>query len=304
MNADGSNPIRLTNNSAHDSSPVWSLDGTKIAFFSERDGNREVYRMNAEGSNPVNLTNNSAQDHTPAWSPDGTKIAFTSERDGNGEIYLINSDGSNLVRLTNNPTADEYPDWSPVREGRRWLVGANRTDRGFDPPFGAEADGAILVWRESGCVDAVDVDVQTVKSLRIVGAAQGAGEEVVLAEVLADKVVRIREDRGPGSPPLVLIGPAADNPVYDYGTATVVKALVGFSARTGRVVTVIPLTNKSRAAGPEYSVEQAGQRGVLRGDFAAVVDAAAAVNRAPGGAAEVVLDAGTGEVLTVRQEGV
>ncbi len=52
----------------------------KIAFTSDRDGNREIYVMNADGTNQVRLTNNSVVDDHPTWSPDGTKIAFVSER--------------------------------------------------------------------------------------------------------------------------------------------------------------------------------------------------------------------------------
>src|ERR1051325_4364614 len=73
MNADGSNSIRITNNSASDSQPSWSPDGTKIAFVSDRDGNSEIYVMNADGSNQTRLTNNSEFEFDPAWSPDGTK---------------------------------------------------------------------------------------------------------------------------------------------------------------------------------------------------------------------------------------
>ena len=43
--------------------------GGKIAFYSDRDGNGEVYVMNADGSDQTNLTNNPAYDGTPAWSP-------------------------------------------------------------------------------------------------------------------------------------------------------------------------------------------------------------------------------------------
>ena len=51
MDADGSNQTRLTNNPAFDGVPVWSAEGTKIAFASNRDGNFEVYVMDADGSN-------------------------------------------------------------------------------------------------------------------------------------------------------------------------------------------------------------------------------------------------------------
>ncbi len=45
------------------------LADTKIAFLSDRDGNREVYVMNADGSNPVNLTNHLEDDFSPSWLP-------------------------------------------------------------------------------------------------------------------------------------------------------------------------------------------------------------------------------------------
>jgi hypothetical protein len=113
MDADGSNPVNLSNNPANDERPAWSLDGTRIAFQSYRDGNWEIYVMDADGSDPVRLTENPAEDFFPAWSPDGTRIAFMSDRDGNLEIYVMDADGSNPVRLTNNLARDEWPAWSP-----------------------------------------------------------------------------------------------------------------------------------------------------------------------------------------------
>ncbi len=53
----------------------------KILFYSERDGNAEIYLMDADGSGLTRLTTNSANEWSPAGSPDGTEIAFESERD-------------------------------------------------------------------------------------------------------------------------------------------------------------------------------------------------------------------------------
>jgi dipeptidyl aminopeptidase/acylaminoacyl peptidase len=69
MDADGSDPTRLTNNDVPELRARWSSDGTKIAFMSLRDGNNEIYVMNANGSNQTWLTNNPAIDDGPTWGP-------------------------------------------------------------------------------------------------------------------------------------------------------------------------------------------------------------------------------------------
>jgi Tol biopolymer transport system component len=164
MNADGTNPVRLTNHEARDLFPAWSPDGTKIAFTSDRDnGNAELYVMNADGTNPVRLTTHEADDLAPAWSPDGTKIAFTSERDGNLEIYVMNADGTNTVRLTDHPERDAEPDWSPdgtkiafwsERDGNSEIYvmnadGTNPTNLTDDPELDPELD-AEPAWSPDG----------------------------------------------------------------------------------------------------------------------------------------------------------
>ena len=61
---------RLTNHPASDQVPVFSPDGTRIAFQSARDGNQEIYIMTADGSGaPTNLSNNPALDSLPEFSP-------------------------------------------------------------------------------------------------------------------------------------------------------------------------------------------------------------------------------------------
>lgn len=62
MNADGTSPVRLTNNSAFDGHVSWSPSGGQIIFDSRRDGNEEVYVMNRDGSGQTNVTNNASED--------------------------------------------------------------------------------------------------------------------------------------------------------------------------------------------------------------------------------------------------
>src|SRR5918996_1441437 len=84
----------------------------QIVFFSDRDGNQQIYVMNAEdGSNQTRLTSVNANASEPSWSPDRTKIAFESEQDGNTNIYVMNADGSGLIQLTNDPADDSNPSW-------------------------------------------------------------------------------------------------------------------------------------------------------------------------------------------------
>ncbi|MCM3872494.1 MAG: DUF4214 domain-containing protein [Pyrinomonadaceae bacterium] len=73
----------------------------KIAFTSDREGNREIYLMSADGTNQVRITNNLVVDDHPTWSPDGTKIAFLSQRASGGfAIFLMNADGSDKTEIT------------------------------------------------------------------------------------------------------------------------------------------------------------------------------------------------------------
>src|SRR5439155_19529583 len=101
---------RLTNNGVLDTEPVFSPDGSKIAFCSERGqpGTSDSWVMNADGSNPVRPTDSLDTENEPAWSPDGTRISFTRATfEGvlgsigtQKDVWIMNADGSNKRQLT------------------------------------------------------------------------------------------------------------------------------------------------------------------------------------------------------------
>src|SRR5829696_7351169 len=112
-----------------DGSPAWSPDGTRIAFYSERDGNAEIYVMTSDGAGLTRLTNSKADEGYPAWSPDGRTISFDSDRDGNFDVFAMNADGTSVRPLTRHPARDVSASWSP--NGGKIVFMSDR-DGGFD----------------------------------------------------------------------------------------------------------------------------------------------------------------------------
>jgi TolB protein len=108
--------------------PMFSPDGSKVAFTSYRDGNPEIYVMNRDGSALRRLTNNPAIDTTPTWSPSGNQIAWVSDRTGNPHIYIMNADGTGQRSLINEIC--DRPTWSSGQFNE--IAYAARTGPGYD----------------------------------------------------------------------------------------------------------------------------------------------------------------------------
>src|SRR3954462_1340625 len=94
MNADGSDVRRLTADPAHDEGPIWSPDGTKIAFTSERGDSSDIWVMGADGSGVRRLTDDPARDESPDWQA----VPFaTAGHVACGDVGLDRGDATSVV---------------------------------------------------------------------------------------------------------------------------------------------------------------------------------------------------------------
>ena len=101
----------------------------KIAFTSDRDGNREIYVVDPNGRtrNAVRLTTNPTIDDHPTWSPNGRRLAFLRQTSGGGfAIFVMNADGSGQILVSQVGYQRSFPwngwdgwamSWSP--DGRQ-----------------------------------------------------------------------------------------------------------------------------------------------------------------------------------------
>ncbi|MBN2149288.1 MAG: PD40 domain-containing protein [Anaerolineales bacterium] len=141
MNADGSNPQRLTNWDEWDGFPDWSPDGKQIAYYSYIDEQHWVIKiMDADGGNPRQLTDGASCDGAPHWSPDGTRITYDggSCSGDNREIFIISVEGGTPVNLSNHPADDMLASWSP--DGAQLVFSSDRD--GNHELYVMDADGS------------------------------------------------------------------------------------------------------------------------------------------------------------------
>ena len=110
---------------------------TTLAFYSDRDGHKELYLMDADGSNQRRITAHKSISISPAWHPTGTSLAYVSFFDGGPSIYSVELAGGQKRPLVADGRLNISPSFSA--DGRR-LAFARSLD-GNTEIFVADTDG-------------------------------------------------------------------------------------------------------------------------------------------------------------------
>lgn len=122
---------QLTDGRWDEGQAVWSPDGTRVAFVSNRTEdpdvniNSDIWVVDAgltePTDDPLRITTNPGPDSSPAWSPDGRRLAYVTRTDvdaiwyATSHLAVIGADGGAEPRvltraLDRNPRSPEWSD--------------------------------------------------------------------------------------------------------------------------------------------------------------------------------------------------
>lgn len=134
--------------------PRWSPDSELIAYWSELDGQRDLWTIRADGGDPTRVTEDAHTDWEPMWAENSTALYFHSDRGGSADLWRIPIDPASGAP-TGSPTPVTIgvtPVWesSLSADGTR-LVGSMRTTHTvivaypFDPVAGQVIGNPVTV---------------------------------------------------------------------------------------------------------------------------------------------------------------
>jgi TolB protein len=103
-------PVTRLTGIAYD--PVWSPDGSTIAFTAAENESDDIWVIRPDSSGQKSLMRNDWEwDKHASYSPDSQRIAFFSNRFGERQILIMDTNGQNIVNISNTPWAEYDPIW-------------------------------------------------------------------------------------------------------------------------------------------------------------------------------------------------
>jgi Tol biopolymer transport system component len=148
----GGLPTRITFDAANDVSPIWSPDGSRVVFASNRKGSApplDLYQKASTGSEDVLVADN-LNKYPTSWSPDGRFILYTSIAGGGGDLWILPLSGDRKPFPFLQPRFIETQgQFSP--DGRWIAYISNESGRGevYVAPFGGPSGVQSGKWQVS-----------------------------------------------------------------------------------------------------------------------------------------------------------
>ncbi len=108
---------QLTDDAAADQMPVWSSDGTQLAWISDRGGAYRIYLQDLASGKREALPVEKRSISFPSWSPDGRRFAFFTDVPDNplthvvGQLTVYDRDSGEL-KTVSQPKPPQHIDWS------------------------------------------------------------------------------------------------------------------------------------------------------------------------------------------------
>jgi len=121
----------LVSHAAYESRPLYSPDGTRLAFTSTRTGNGDIYVLTLASGQLKRLTFDDVADQLDAWSRDGKWLYLSSgSKDVNGmnDLFRVSVDGGTPMAISADRFTQEY--WSapsPTESNVLAFTGRGRT---------------------------------------------------------------------------------------------------------------------------------------------------------------------------------
>jgi Tol biopolymer transport system component len=120
MPVNGGAPVNLTKDSALDTDPSWSPDGTSLVYSSDKDSPfLQLWIRDVKGSQVRKVTNINTQPQGASFSPDGKKIVFFNV-DGMwrvAEMSILDLASGQITKIHDSLPQPGTPTWSP--DGKR-----------------------------------------------------------------------------------------------------------------------------------------------------------------------------------------
>jgi TolB protein len=141
----------LSNNKSVEVEPVWSPDGARIAFVSDREGAQDIWTMKPDGTDAQQLTKKQGISSNLRWSPDGSRIAFVSAKAGRDQVYTVEVATGKVAQVTTDAIGARQPAWAP--DGKK-LSFSSYTGRYGTYTMNADGSEKVQLTDVNGGLDA------------------------------------------------------------------------------------------------------------------------------------------------------